>query len=68
MGIGTIMNARKVVLLASGEGKADAAAAALEGPVTTMCPASALQLHRYATYVIDKAAASRLKLETYEMG
>jgi len=68
MGIGTIMNARKVVLLASGESKAAAVADALEGPVTTMCPASALQLHRYATFVIDKAAASKLALETYEMG
>ena len=62
------MNARKVILLASGEGKAEAVAAALEGPVTTMCPASALQLHRYATYVIDQAAAGSLQLETYERG
>ncbi len=68
MGIGTIMNARKVVLLANGEGKADAVKAALEGPVTAMCPASALQLHRFATYVIDEAAASRLTLETCEHG
>jgi len=68
MGIGTIMYARKVVLLATGKGKADAVQAALEGPVTAMCPASALQLHRYATYVIDEAAASKLTLETYERG
>jgi len=68
MGIGTIMNARKVVLLANGEGKADAVKAALEGPVTAMCPASALQLHRFATYVIDEAAASKLTLETCEHG
>jgi glucosamine-6-phosphate deaminase len=68
MGIGTIMNARKVVLLANGEGKADAIKAALEGPVTAMCPASALQLHRFATYVIDEAAASKLTLETCEHG
>ncbi len=66
MGIGTILNARRVVLLANGENKAAAVAAALEGPVTASCPASALQLHRYATYVIDQAAASRLKLEGYE--
>ncbi|HUW83641.1 MAG TPA: glucosamine-6-phosphate deaminase [Phycisphaerae bacterium] len=68
MGIGTIMNARRVVLLANGEGKADAVKAALEGPVTAMCPASALQLHRFATYVIDEAAASKLTLETCEHG
>ena len=68
MGIGTILKARKVVLLATGKSKADATAAALEGPVTSMCPASALQLHRYATYVIDEAAASKLTLETYEHG
>jgi glucosamine-6-phosphate deaminase len=68
MGIGTIMNARKVILLANGENKADAVAAALEGPVTAMCPASALQMHRYATYIIDRPSASKLKLETYERG
>jgi glucosamine-6-phosphate deaminase len=66
MGNGTIMNARKVVLLASGANKADAVAAALEGPVTAMCPASVLQLHRYATFVITRDAASKLTLETYE--
>jgi glucosamine-6-phosphate deaminase len=68
MGIGTVMKARKVALLANGAGKAEAIRAALEGPVTTMCPASALQLHRFATFVIDKAAASKLTLETYEYG
>jgi glucosamine-6-phosphate deaminase len=66
MGIGTILNARRVLLLASGENKADAVAAALEGPVTASCPASTLQLHRYATFVIDSAAAGRLQLEGYE--
>ncbi|MFQ6048846.1 MAG: glucosamine-6-phosphate deaminase [Phycisphaerae bacterium] len=68
MGIGTIMKARKVVLLATGTSKAEAVRAALEGPVTTMCPASALQLHRFTTFVIDEAAASKLTLETYEHG
>jgi glucosamine-6-phosphate deaminase len=66
MGIGTILNARKVVLLASGDNKAQAVADALEGPVTSMCPASALQLHRYATYVVTEEAAARLTLDTYE--
>ncbi len=68
MGIGTILKAKKVVLLANGKGKADAVKDALEGPVTSMCPASALQLHRYATYVIDEDAASKLTLETCEHG
>ncbi len=68
MGIGTIMKARKVVLLATGEKKAQAVKDSLEGPVSAMCPASALQLHRFATYVIDKAAASKLTLDTYEHG
>jgi len=66
MGNGTILNARRVVLMAHGENKAKAVADALEGPVTAMCPASVLQLHRYATYVITKDAASQLTLETYE--
>ena len=66
MGIGTILKARKVILLATGQGKAQTVADSLEGPVSSMCPASALQLHRFATYVIDKAAASKLTLDTYE--
>ncbi len=66
MGIGTIMKAKKVVMLATGKGKADAIAGACEGPVTSKCPASALQLHRYATCVIDEAAASKLTGEGYE--
>ena len=66
MGCGTILNAAKVVLLASGAGKADTVAAALEGPVTSMCPASLLQLHQYATFVITEEAASKLALDTYE--
>ena len=53
-GIATILSARHVVLLAFGEGKADAVAAAVEGPVTAMCPASALQLHPHATVVLDE--------------
>lgn len=65
MGIGTIMRADEVVLLAYGEGKAEAAAAMIEGPLSAACPASALQMHRKATIVLDQAAASRLKLRDY---
>jgi len=61
MGIGTIMEARRIVLLASGASKADALAAAVEGPVTAMCPASILQMHPAAIVVADKAAAAKLK-------
>ncbi|MDX3308413.1 glucosamine-6-phosphate deaminase [Streptomyces sp. NPDC054884] len=64
-GIGTILEARHVVLLATGEGKADAVAASVEGPVAAVCPASALQLHPHATVVVDEAAASELKLADY---
>ncbi|MHA3723244.1 glucosamine-6-phosphate deaminase [Leucobacter sp. HY1910] len=64
-GLGTIADARRLLLVAQGEAKADAVAAMVEGPVSTMCPASALQMHRYATVVIDEAAASKLKLRDY---
>ncbi|WP_394190316.1 glucosamine-6-phosphate deaminase [Pseudoalteromonas atlantica] len=67
MGIGTILEAKKVVLLATGENKADAVLAMVEGPLMAKCPASALQLHRDAVIVIDKAAASKLEdLEFYQ--
>ncbi|MGS2590329.1 glucosamine-6-phosphate deaminase [Streptomyces hebeiensis] len=64
-GIGTILEARHLVLLATGEGKAEAVAQAVEGPVAAFVPASALQLHPHATVVVDEAAASRLKLADY---
>lgn len=64
-GLGTILEARHLVLLAFGEGKADAVAGALEGPVTAMVPGSAVQLHPHVTVVVDEAAASRLKLADY---
>lgn len=63
MGIGSILRARKVILLANGTNKADAVACALEGPVSSMCPASALQLHRNALYVVTEDAASKLTLD-----
>src|SRR2546425_13263276 len=48
MGVGTILDARKLLLVASGNTKAKAVAQAVEGPVTSMVTASALQLHRDA--------------------
>jgi glucosamine-6-phosphate deaminase len=64
-GLGTISEARHLVLVATGEGKAAAIAAAVEGPLTAMCPASILQLHPHATVVVDRAAASSLRLAEY---
>ena len=65
MGIGTILEARHCVLLAFGKSKARAVAEAVEGPVTAMNPASALQLHPKVTLFLDVAAASELKLKNY---
>jgi glucosamine-6-phosphate deaminase len=65
MGVGTIMEARKILLLANGKKKADAVAAAVEGPVTSMITASALQMHPDATVYIDDDAAGKLKMREY---
>ncbi|GAB7191578.1 glucosamine-6-phosphate deaminase [Kineococcus sp. NUM-3379] len=64
-GVGTILAARHLVLLAWGEHKAEAVASLVEGPVTAFFPASALQLHPHVTVVADEAAASRLRLADY---
>lgn len=64
-GIGTILEARHLVLLATGAGKAEAVAATVEGPVAALVPASALQLHPHATVVVDEAAAAQLKHGDY---
>ncbi|MDR1711305.1 MAG: glucosamine-6-phosphate deaminase [Propionibacteriaceae bacterium] len=64
-GLGTIMDARHCVLVASGEGKADAIKAVVEGPVTAMVPGSVLQLHPKATVIVDQRAASKLELIDY---
>lgn len=61
MGIGTIMEARQILLLATGEGKAAAVRATVEGPLAARCPASILQMHPKATLVLDRAAASQLE-------
>ncbi len=64
-GIATILQARHLVLLAWGAGKAHAVAALAEGPVTAMVPASALQWHPHVTVVVDGDAASELQLLDY---
>lgn len=60
MGIGTIMEARQIIVLAFGHRKAKAVAEMIEGPISSMCPASALQFHRRVIVIIDEAAAARL--------
>lgn len=65
MGIGTIMDARCALLLAFGNGKADAIAATVEGPVTSIVPATILQHHPRAKVFVDDEAASHLELAEY---
>jgi glucosamine-6-phosphate deaminase len=65
VGIGTILEARQIVLLATGEAKAGAAARAIEGPVTSSCSASALQMHPCVTAFLDEEAAARLAHRDY---
>lgn len=64
-GLGTILDAGRLVLVAIGAGKADAIAAAVEGPISASCPGSVLQLHQDAVVVVDEAAAAGLKLREY---
>lgn len=64
-GIATILDARHVVLVATGASKARPVAAAIEGPLSAMVPASALQLHPHATFVLDEAAAADLAHARY---
>ena len=65
MGIASIMDAREILLLATGESKADAVRELVEGPVSARCPASMLQMHERVTVVLDTKAAARLELRDY---
>jgi len=65
MGIGTILEARKVLLLATGASKAAAVAKSIEGPITCAVSASALQLHPDVTFVLDEPAAAQLTQRDY---
>ncbi|MBN2289072.1 MAG: glucosamine-6-phosphate deaminase [Candidatus Glassbacteria bacterium] len=60
MGIGTILEAEKLILLANGANKAEAVQKTVEGPITASVPASAIQLHPNATVIVDKAASGKL--------
>lgn len=64
-GLGTIMSAHHLVLLASGEHKADAVRELVEGAVSAHWPATVLQHHRHVTVLLDEAAASRLEMADY---
>ena len=65
MGIGTIMDSRRILLLASGQSKASSVAKAIEGPITSSVSASALQMHPDVTFIIDEDAAYSLTQRDY---
>jgi glucosamine-6-phosphate deaminase len=65
MGVGTILEAREIILLASGANKAEIIAAAVEGPVTAQVTASALQMHARVTVMVDEPAAAHFKRADY---
>jgi glucosamine-6-phosphate deaminase len=65
MGVGTILECRRCVLLATGDSKAAVIARAVEGPITSMVSGSALQLHPRATVIVDEAAATHLAEQDY---
>ena len=65
MGIGTILEARKILLLATGDSKATAISKSIEGPITCAVSASALQLHPDVTFLLDEPAAAQLTQRNY---
>lgn len=65
MGVGTILEAKKILLIANGKKKSGVCAEFIEGPVTSQITASALQLHCHVTVVLDNEAASQLKRKDY---
>ena len=65
MGIATIMDAGRILLLATGENKAAAVSKMVEGPLSAMCPASILQLHERVTVLLDEPAAAGLRNKDY---
>jgi glucosamine-6-phosphate deaminase len=65
MGVGSILDCRRCILLATGADKAAIVAKAIEGPITSMISATALQLHPECTLILDEAASSKLKESEY---
>ena len=65
MGVGTILEARKIIMLVTGREKAEILAKAVEGPITSMISATALQLHPACTVIVDEEAAEKLREKDY---
>ena len=65
MGIGTILDAKRIILQSFGHKKAQAVREAVEGAVSSFWPASALQLHPSVTFYLDRDSASRLTMRDY---
>jgi glucosamine-6-phosphate deaminase len=65
MGVGTILEAKEILLLANGAKKAEIVAQALEGPITAQVSASALQMHRHVTVIVDGEGGSKLRRADY---
>jgi glucosamine-6-phosphate deaminase len=65
MGVGTILDARRCLMLVTGAAKADIVAKAVEGPITSMISATAMQLHPKCTVIVDEAAAAKLTQQEY---
>lgn len=65
MGVGTILDARRIIMLVTGANKAQILAKAVEGPITSMISATALQLHPATIIICDEAAAAKLEHKDY---
>ncbi|MFA7230133.1 MAG: glucosamine-6-phosphate deaminase [Victivallaceae bacterium] len=65
MGVGTVLEAKRIIMLVTGESKAEILAKAVEGPITSMISATAIQLHRRCSVIVDEAAASKLQEKDY---
>jgi glucosamine-6-phosphate deaminase len=65
MGVGTILEAKRIIMLVTGREKADILAKAVEGPITSMISATALQLHPTCTVIVDEDAAEKLQEREY---
>lgn len=65
MGVGTILEARKIIVMVTGSSKAEIAARAIEGPITSMVSATALQLHANCRVIVDEEAAAQLQGKEY---
>ncbi len=65
MGVGTILECRRLIVLVTGESKAEVLAKAVEGPITSRVTATAIQMHPHCTVICDETAASRLEEKDY---